>query len=60
MRDIVYIVKVWTWDAMLGHILDASDRIMNSQLKLQPATRASHNWAAKCVAAVGGIFENLL
>jgi hypothetical protein len=56
MRDIVYIVKVWTWNALLGHILDASDRITNNERKLQQATRAVHNWAAKYVAAEGGIF----
>ena len=30
-------------DALLGHILDASDRITNYQRKLQQATRAVHN-----------------
>jgi len=49
-----------TRDALLGRILDATDHIRNSQLKLLCATRAVHNRAAACVAAGGGIFENQL
>jgi len=52
-------VKVVTRDALLGRILDAADRIRNSQRKLR-ATRAIHNRATACVAAGGGIFENQL
>jgi len=44
--------------ALLGRILDAPDRIRNSQRKPQRATRAVHNQAAACVAAGGGILEN--
>jgi len=51
---------VVTQDELLGCILDATDRIRNSQWKLQQATRAVHNRAAACVAASGGIFENQL
>jgi len=58
MKELVYSVKVVTWDALLGHILDAADRIRKSQQKLQQATRAVHNRAAACVAAGGGIFKN--
>jgi hypothetical protein len=35
MKELVYSVKVVTRDALLGHILDAADRIRNSQQKLQ-------------------------
>jgi len=49
-----------TRDALLGRILDAADRIRNSQRKLERTTRAVHNRAAACVAAGGGIFENQL
>ena len=42
----------------IGRILDAADRIRNSQRKLQRATRAVHYRAAACVAAGGGIFGN--
>jgi hypothetical protein len=37
MGEIVYIVQVRTWDALLRHILDASDRITNNQRELQQA-----------------------
>ena len=47
-------------DALLARILDAADRIRNSQRKLQRATRAVHNRAAARVATGGGIFENEL
>jgi len=60
MKELVYSVKVVTQDELLGCILDATDRIRNSQWKLQQATRAVHNRAAACVAASGGIFENQL
>jgi len=60
MKELVYSVKVVTRDALLGRILDAADRIRNSQRKLRRATRAAHNRAAVCVAAGGGIFENQL
>jgi len=60
MKELVYNVKVVTRDALLGRILDAADRIRNSQWKLKPATRAVHNRAAACAAAGGGIFENQL
>jgi len=58
MKELVYSVKLGTRDALLGCILDAADRVRNSQRKLQRATRAVHNRAAACVAAGGGIFEN--
>jgi hypothetical protein len=60
MQELVYSVKVGTRDALLDGILDAADRIRNSQRKLQRATRAVHNRAATCVAAGGGILENQL
>jgi len=60
MKELVYSVKVVTRDAMLDHILDATDCIRNSQRKLQQATRAVHNWAAACIVAGSGIFENQL
>jgi len=60
IKELVYSVKVVTRDALLVRILDAADRIRNSQRKLQRATRAVHNRAAACVAAGGGIFENQL
>ena len=41
-------------------VIDASDVIRNSELKMPRATRAVHNRAAACVAAGGGIFENQL
>ena len=59
-KELVYSVKVGTRDALLGRILDAADRIRNSERKLQRATRAVHNRAAVCVAADGDIFENQL
>jgi len=43
MKELVYSVKVVTRDALLSRILDAADRIRNSQRKLQRATRAVHN-----------------
>ena len=58
MKELVYSVKVVTRDELLSRILDAADRIRNSQLKLLHATRAVHNRAAASVAAGGGIFEN--
>ena len=54
----VYSVKVGTRDALIGRIWDAADAI-RSQRKLQRATRAVHNLAAKCVAAGGGVYEEL-
>jgi len=60
MKELVYSVKVRTRDALLGRILDAADRIRNSQRKLQRATCAVHNRAAATVAAGGCIFENQL
>jgi len=60
MKEVVYSVKVVTRDALLSRILDDSDRIRNSQRKLQRAASAVHNRAAACVAAGGGIFENQL
>ena len=60
MKEMVYSVKEVTRDELLGRILDAADRIRNSQLKLQRATRAVHNQAAACFAADGGIIENQL
>jgi len=60
MKELVYSVKVGTRDALLGCILDATDRIRNSQRRLQRTTRVVHNRAAACVAAGGGIFENQL
>ena len=60
MKELVYNVKVVTRDALLRRILDAADRIRNSQRKLERATRTVHNRTAACVAAGGGIFENQL
>jgi len=60
MKELVYSVKVVTRDALLGRILDAADRIRNSQRKRLLATSAVHNRAAACVAAGVGIFENQL
>jgi len=60
MTELVYNVKLGKRDALLGCILDAADRIRNSQRKLQWASRAVHNQAAACIAAGGGIFENQL
>ena len=57
MKELVYSVKVVTRDALLGRILDAADRIRNSQRKLQRATRAVHNRAAACVAAAAVAFS---
>jgi len=51
---------VVTRDELLGRILDAADRIRNSQRKLQRATRSVHNRAAACAAAGGDIFESQL
>jgi len=59
MKELVYSVKLVTRDELLSRILDAADRVRNSQRKLR-ATRAVHNRAAACVAAGGGIFENKL
>ena len=60
MKELVYSEKLEMRDALLSRILDATDHIRNSQLKLLHATRAVHNRAAACVAAGGGIFENQL
>ena len=60
MKELVYSVKVVMRDALLGRIFNAADHIINSQRKLQRATRAVHNRAAACVAASGDIFENQL
>ena len=60
MKELVYSVKAVTGDALLGHILDAADRIRNSQWKLQQETRAVHNRAVASVAAGGDIFKNEL
>jgi len=43
MKELVYSVKVGRRDALLGHILDTTDRIRNSQQKLQQATSAVYN-----------------
>jgi len=60
MKELVYSVKLVTRDELFGRVLDAADRIRNSQRKLHRATCAVHNRAAACVAAGGGIFENQL
>jgi len=60
MKELVHSEKVGTRDALFGCILDAADRIRNSQRKLGRATSAVHNRAAACVAADGGIFKNQL
>ena len=60
MKELVYSVKVVTRDALLGRILDATDRIRNSQQKLQRATRSVHNRVAAYVVGGVGIFENQL
>jgi len=46
MKELVYSVKVVTRDELPSRVLDAADRIRNSQWKLQQATRAVHNRAA--------------
>jgi hypothetical protein len=56
MKELVYSVKMLARDELLHRILDAADRITNSQQKLQRATRAVHNRATTCVAAGRGIF----
>jgi hypothetical protein len=48
----------WNARCIARRILDAAD-VISSQRKLQRATRAVHNRAATCVAAGGGVFENL-
>jgi len=60
MKELVYSVKMVMGDELLDRILDATDRIRNSQWKLQRATHAVHNRAVACVAAGGGIFKNQL
>jgi len=60
MKELVHSVKLVMQDELVGRVLDAADRIINSQRKLQRATRAVHNRAAACVVAGGGIFENQL
>jgi len=60
MKELVYSVKVGMRDALPGRILDAADRIRNSQQKLKQTTHAIHNRAAACVVAGSGIFENQL
>ena len=57
-KEMVCSVKVGTRDALLGRIWNAAD-VISTQRKLQRATRAVHNRAATCVAAGGGVFENL-
>ena len=41
MKETVYSMKVVTRDELLSCVLDAADRIRNSQRKLQRATRAT-------------------
>ena len=60
MKELVYSMKVVTRDELHGRILGATDRIRNSQRKLQWTTHVVHNWAAACVAARDDIFENHL
>ena len=55
-----YSVKVGMRDALLGRIWDTADGSRRSQRKLQRANRAVHNnLAATCVAAGGGVYEEL-
>jgi len=58
MKELVYSVKLGTRDALLGHIVNAADRIRISQRKLQRATRALHSRAGASVAVGVAIFEN--
>jgi len=60
MKELVYSVKVVTRDALLGRILDAAERMRNSQRKLQRVSCTVHNQVAACVVASSGIFENQL
>jgi len=59
MKELVYSVKVVMRYELLSRILDAADRIRNSQQKLR-ATRTVYNQVAACVVAGGGIFKNQL
>jgi len=52
IKQLIYSVKVGTREALLGCILDAADRIRNSQRNLERASRAVHNRAAACVVAM--------
>jgi hypothetical protein len=57
MKEMTHSVKSGTRDALLGRILDAVDRMRDSQRKLRRATRGIDNRTARCVDAEGGIFE---
>ena len=58
MKELLYSVKVVTRDEMLSRILDAADRIRNSQRKLNELLAQFTTELVACVAARGGIFEN--
>ena len=58
MKEITHSVKSGTRDALLGGILDAVDRMRDSQRKLQLVKRCIDSRAARCFEAEGGIFEH--
>jgi len=60
MKELVYSVKLVMRNELLGRVLDAADRIRNSQRKPHRAPRAVHNRVAAKVEAGDAIFENQL
>jgi len=48
MKELVYSVKVVTQDALLRHILDAADRIRNSQRAATSNSRSSQPSGSLC------------
>ena len=58
MKEMTHSVKSGTRAALLGGILDAVDRMRDSQRKLQRATRCIDNRTARCVEAEVLIFEH--
>jgi hypothetical protein len=58
MKEMTHSVKSGTRDDLLGRILDAVDRMRDSQRKLRRSTRGIDNRKARCFEAEGGIFEN--
>jgi hypothetical protein len=51
---------VYTWDELLGRIIDAIALMKERQDELRRATRHVLTRVAKCIDVDGGIFENLL
>ena len=47
-------------DVLIGRVLDVADRIGNTKRKQPQAQRTIHTGATKCLAVMGGIFENVL